>query len=59
VVYAFCGCAFSFSVLSWLISSSPIYSSREQKGDESANRDEEGRKQEDEYGASLKGAGEG
>ena len=58
MVYAFCRCEFPFSGLSWLISSSPIYSSREQKGDEPANGDEEGGKQESEYDAPLKGAGE-
>lgn len=39
--------------------SSSINSSREQEGDESANGDEEGRKQEDEYDPPLKGTGEG
>jgi len=58
VVYAFCRCAFSLSGPSWLISSSPVNSSREQKGDEPANGDEEGGKQEGEHGAPLEGAGE-
>lgn len=44
---------------SWLIIPLSINSSREQKGNEPTNGDEEGRKQEDEYDASLEGAGEG
>ena len=39
--------------------SSLVNSSRKQKSNESANGDEEGREQEGEYDASLKGAGEG
>lgn len=58
MVYAFCRCVFLFSSPSWLLSSSSINSSREQKGDEQTNRDEEGRKQEGEHDASLEGAGE-
>ena len=59
MVYAFCRYAPSFSCPSWLITSSPIDSSGEQKGHESADGDEESGEQEDDHDASLKGAGEG